>query len=172
MVIATSRPNNAYDARQPNAPISVSIRIGNTALASAVPMPSSPIATPRLRTNQMAITCALTSVSAPCPSARISVKPISSVNASTTMPIHAHASANADANTITAVRGPRRSMNRPENGKLSEPSSVPPRYRADTPERDSPRSAMMWSRKTETPVVWPGFVIIAPSVPAAMTHQP
>mgnify|MGYP000538385196 CR=1 FL=1 len=39
--------------------------------------------------------------------------------------------------------------------------SVPIRYAVETPDRVSPRSAMKWSTKTDTPIVWPGPVSAA-----------
>ena len=102
----------------------------------------------------------------------MSVKPTSSPTKLPTKPIHTQASAKSAAITTTATRGPRRSIKRPTKGSEKEPASVPSVYRSDTAERDSPKSAMILSRKTDTPTVWPGVVIIMPKVPAKRMTQP
>ncbi len=38
--------------------------------------------------------------------------------------------------------------------------------------RDMPRSAVIGSKNTETPAVWPGKVMKEPNVPAARITQP
>ena len=111
--------------RQPNCSSKNSIKSGKKLVASAIPSPESPTASPRRRTNQMLMTYKLTSESAPCPSPRIKIKPISSVTSPLTKPIHTHASANIEAMSTTAKRGPRRSMKRPTNGSEKEPINVP-----------------------------------------------
>ena len=72
----------------------------------------------------------------------------------------------------TASRGPRRSIERPTHGSVRAPARVPSVYTSETLARLNPRSSMIGSRKTETPTVWAGVVIISPSVPATRTTHP
>jgi hypothetical protein len=158
--------------RQPKPSIPASIMRGNPAVASAMPMPVMPTARPRRRTNQTLITCRLTRPRAPCPRPRSSTKPIARPVRLVTVAMYTQAAANPAAIQPTASRGPRRSMERPTQGSAKAPVRVPSVYSSETPERVAPKSSMIGSRKTDTPTVCPGIVIINPSVPTTRITQP
>ena len=73
---------------------------------------------------------------------------------------------------MTANLGPRLSIKRPTNGKAKDPKSVPKVYISETRVRDKPRSLIRLSKKTDTPTVCPGCVIMMPKVPASKIIQP
>jgi hypothetical protein len=52
------------------------------------------------------------------------------------------------------------------------PAIVPIAYAMEADVREIPRSAVMGSKNTDTPAVWPGNVMNEPNAPAARIIQP
>jgi hypothetical protein len=90
-----------------------------------MPMPLSPIASPRRRTNQTLMVWRLTRLNEPWPSPRISTNPIASMSRSRTADMNRQASASPAATRVTTIRGPWRSRALPTNGRAVAPARVP-----------------------------------------------
>jgi hypothetical protein len=103
---------------------------------------------------------------------RKSAKPSSSMTPDWTKAIQAQAKASPPAMSVAVRRGPRLSIQRPITGAGRIPASVPAAYAMEAQLREMPRSAVIGSKKTETPAVWPGKVMKEPNVPAARITQP
>ena len=73
---------------------------------------------------------------------------------------------------VAVRRGPRRSIQRPITGAGRIPASVQTAYAIEAEVREMPRSAVIGSKKTETPAVCPGRVMNEPKVPAPNMIQP
>ena len=168
----TASAARTHAKRQPTAPMTTPSTIGVSARRIETTVVEMPKAMPRRRSNHGVIESVLTRKSEPCPSQRMSTKPIAKVTKPWTALMAMTPAPNASPIRSIARRAPNWSIQRLTGRSSAAPTRVPMRYAAETSGRVSCRSSISGSTNTETPLVWPGPVITAVTVASARMRQP
>ncbi len=131
-----------------------------------------PIAKFNRRANHLPTSARLTTDSALCPNARVSVNVTNNTGSEVVRLIATTAAPNANVTKVITNRGPARSVNRPTGKHNNAPTSVAQKFTVANITRSMPQSANKGSVTSPNPCVRPGSVATIASAAKTKLTQP